>query len=218
VIGLNDFNREMLATIDMADHYNFVPLLDSRQILEQKKYPIQEIIHQAKKQIREHKGAVDGVIHYIDFPVSTIVPIICDSFDLASASLESVLKCEHKYWSRVEQRAVVPENIPKFSAFNPFDDEALDKVLEVMDFPFWIKPVKSFSSYLGFRIDEASQFHTAMEEVRANIGRFSGPFNYLLDMVKMPPEFDEIGGEYCIAESIIGGMQCTQEGFSCKGK
>jgi len=134
VIGLNDFNREMLATIDMADHYNFVPLLDSRQILEQKKYPIQEIIHQAKKQIREHKGAVDGVIHYIDFPVSTIVPIICDSFDLASASLESVLKCEHKYWSRVEQRAVVPENIPKFSAFNPFDDEALDKVLEVMDF------------------------------------------------------------------------------------
>ena len=218
VIGLNDFNREMLATIDMAEHYNFVPLLNSRQILEQQKYQIQEIIQQAKKQIREHKGAVDGVIHYIDFPVSTIVPIICDSFDLASASLESVLKCEHKYWSRVEQRAVIPDNIPKFSAFNPFDDNALDKVLEVMDFPFWIKPVKSFSSYLGFRIDEPGQFHRAMEEVRANIGRFSGPFNYLLDMVTMPPEFDEIGGEFCIAESIIGGMQCTQEGFSCKGE
>jgi len=106
VVGLNDFNRRLLSTIDKADHYNFVNLLDRDAILETQQYDIKNLIQQARKEIRQYKGPVDGVIHYIDFPVSTIVPIICDTSDLPSASLTSVLKCEHKYWSRVEQRAV----------------------------------------------------------------------------------------------------------------
>lgn len=218
VIGLNDWNRDMLSTIDRAEHYNFIKLLDSDKILETQEYPIEEIIHEAKRQLRGHNGTIDGLIHYIDFPVSTIVPIICDSFDLPSATLESVLKCEHKYWSRVEQRAAVPDNVPSFAPFNPFDENPLEQLLETMDYPFWIKPVKSFSSYLGFRIDNAEQFAEALEEIRANIGRFSGPFNYLLDMIDMPSELENIGGEYCLAEGIIGGMQCTQEGYSFNGE
>ncbi|MDZ7785378.1 MAG: ectoine synthase [Halioglobus sp.] len=218
VIGLNDFNQKLLAGIRQAEHYNFVNLLDRDDILETQTYDIEKLIHQAKQEIRHYKGSIDGIIHYIDFPVSTIVPIICNSFDLPSASLESVLKCEHKYWSRVEQRAVVPGNIPNFAAFSPFDDDALATVKKELDFPFWMKPIKSFSSYLGFRIENEEQWEAAIAETRENIGRFSGPFNYLLSKVTMPEEFSGIGGEYCIAEGIIGGMQCTQEGFSCKGE
>jgi len=112
----------------------------------------------------------------------------------------------------------VPDHIPAFTAFDPFDDDALARVREELDFPFWIKPIKSFSSYLGFRIDDEESWKAAIEKTRANIARFSGPFNYLLDMVEMPSEFSNIGGEFCIAEGIIGGMQCTQEGYSCKGE
>jgi len=218
VIGLNQFNRQLLATIDKAEHYNFVNILNRDDILETQHYAIDELIQQAKREIRQHKGPVDGVIHYIDFPVSTIVPIICETFDLPSATLEAVLKCEHKYWSRVEQRAVIPDNIPTFTAFDPFDDDALANVRKQLDFPFWIKPIKSFSSYLGFRIENEQNWNEAIAEIRDNIDRFSGPFNYLLNMVEMPSEFSDVGGEFCIAEGIIGGMQCTQEGFSCKGE
>jgi len=44
---------------------------------------------------------------YMDFPVSTMLPLICKEFGTRSPSLESLLKCEHKYWSRVEQKKVI---------------------------------------------------------------------------------------------------------------
>jgi quercetin dioxygenase-like cupin family protein len=217
VIGLNDFNLQMLNALDIARHIHFVNLLDTDTILEQQEYPIKQIIHDAKQQIRQYRGTIDGIIHYIDFPVSTMVPILCEAFDLPSASLESVLKCEHKYWSRVEQRATIPENVPAFAAFDPFDDDALAKITETVAYPFWIKPVKSFSSYLGFYIAGPEDFNAAIPEIRANIGRFAGPFNYLLDRVTMPEGIRDIRGGHCIAEAIIGGSQCTQEGYSFRG-
>ncbi len=218
VIGLDEFNLALLENLENADQLNFIKLLDTELILEQQRYPIQEIIREAKRQLRSHHGTVDGIIHYIDFPVSTMVPILCGAYDLPSASLEAVLKCEHKYWSRVVQRAVVPEHIPLFLAFDPFDDEALGKITHQLDYPFWIKPVKSFSSYLGFRINNENDFKEAIPEIRQNIARFSEPFDYLLDMVEMPEELEEVRGGHCIAESIIGGRQCTQEGFVFKGE
>ena len=218
VIGLDTFNLAMLEKLENADQLNFIKLLETDLILEQQHYPMQEIIREAKRQLRSHNGTVDGIIHYIDFPVSTMVPILCGAYDLPSASLEAVLKCEHKYWSRVAQRAVIPEHIPLFLAFDPFDDEALAGITRRLDYPFWIKPVKSFSSYLGFRINNENDFREAIPEIRRNIARFSEPFNYLLDMVEMPEEFQDIRGAHCLAESIISGRQCTQEGFVFKGE
>lgn len=61
-----------------------------------------------------------------------------------------VLGCEHKYWSRLQQRQVAPEYVPMFEAVDPFNDAAMDAI--GVDTPFWIKPVKSFSSHLGFRV------------------------------------------------------------------
>jgi biotin carboxylase len=110
----------------------------------------------------------------------------------------------------------VPEHIPPFRAFDPFDDDALEKL--GMDFPFWVKPVKSFSSYLGFRINGREDWERAIPEIRANIGRFAGPFDQLLARVDLPSDVAEVGGGMCVAEGIIGGRQCTQEGFVHKGK
>jgi quercetin dioxygenase-like cupin family protein len=218
VIGLDDFNLKMLEAIDTAGYLNYIKLLDTDLIIEQQEYLMAEIIRDAKQQIRKYKGTTDGIVHYIDFPVSTMVPILCNAFDLPSASLESVLKCEHKYWSRVEQRAVIPEHVPEFAAFDPFDDNPLTKITDTVDYPFWIKPVKSFSSYLGFLIENEDDFKVAVPEIRDNINRFAAPFNYLLDMVTMPEELKDIRGGHCIAEAIIKGWQCTQEGYSFRGE
>ena len=211
VIGLNEFNLHELQSIRNAENYEFLRLLDPEDVLERNDYDLEELIEKARKQLANFSGAPDALIYYIDFPVSTMAPILCREFGLPSASLEAVLKCEHKYWSRVEQAKSVPEHVPPFRAFDPFDDDALAKL--GLDFPFWVKPVKSFSSYLGFRINHERDWEHAIREIRENIGRFAGPFDQLLGRVDLPAEVADVGGGMCIAEGIIGGRQCTQEGF-----
>lgn len=216
VVGLNEFNLRSLSSIRNAENYEYVPLLKPEDVLERDEYPVEEIIANARKELGDFNEPIDGLIHYIDFPVSTIVPILCRDLGLPSASLEAVLKCEHKYWSRVEQKKSIPEHVPPFRAFDPFDDDALSKIN--MPFPFWMKPIKSFSSYLGFRITNEKDFENAIRETRENIGRFAGPFDKLLARVDMPEDVGGIGGGHCLAEGIIGGRQCTQEGFVHKGR
>ncbi len=215
VVGLDPFNRFGLESIRNAENYDYVPLLNPEDVLERDDYDIDDIIARAEDELGEFDSRIDGLIHYIDFPVSTMVPILCKRVGLPSASLESVLKCEHKYWSRIEQAECIPDHVPPFRAFDPFDDKAFEKL--DMVFPFWIKPIKSFSSYLGFKIESREDWDEAIDEIRANIRRFSA-FDMLLKRVQLPSEIAGIGGTHCIAEGIIGGRQCTQEGFVHKGQ
>ncbi len=218
VFGLNDFNLDMLRQVRGADSIQFHRLLSRDELVERSHYPVREILDDARRRLNEFQGSIDGLVHYIDFPVSTIVPILAREFDLPSASLRAVLTCEHKYWSRLEQARLVPENTPAFAAFDPFDENALERLEREVGYPFWIKPVKSFSSYLGFRINEAADFHAAMERMRAEIGRFQEPFDFILHQINLPEQIAGIGGGHCIAESIIGGRQCTLEGFAWNGE
>lgn len=215
VIGLDSFNRYGLETIRNAENYDYEPLLSPGEVLERDDYDIDELVSKAESIMNSFDGRVDGLVHYIDFPVSTIVPILSQRVGLPSASLESVLKCEHKYWSRIEQARCIPQHVPPFRAFDPFDDHALDEL--GMAFPFWIKPIKSFSSYLGFKIHSREEWNDAINEIRANIRRFRA-FDKLLERVDLPEEVVGIGAGHCIAEAIIAGHQCTQEGFVHKGE
>ncbi|MCG6657576.1 ATP-grasp domain-containing protein [Halomonas campisalis] len=213
VFGLNDFNRRKLEKLRGSQAIDFHQLLDRRELVERRHYPIEEILENARQRLRDFPGSVDGIVHYIDFPVSTIVPILAEEFGLPSASLSAVLKCEHKYWARVEQAKVVPECVPPFAAFDPFDDAALERLEREVGYPMWIKPIKSFSSYLGFRVDGPADFHAGVTRMRDEISRFQAPFDYLLEKVARPSEVAEVGGGHCIAEGIIDGRQCTLEGY-----
>ena len=218
VFGLNDFNLRMLQQMRGAEDITFHKLLDRSELVERMDYPIKEILEHARERLRSFHGRVDGMIHYIDFPVSTIVPILAGEFGLRSASLEAVLTCEHKYWSRVEQARSIPGYLPRFAAFDPFDNGALERLERELGYPFWVKPIKSFSSYLGFRVASREDFRQAVSQIRGEISRFAEPFDYLLDQVILPPEVAGIGGGHCIAEGIIGGRQCTLEGYAFDGE
>lgn len=220
VVGLNDFNRSRLERIPHASEYIFHALLNPAEIYETYDFPIADMIQRSIRQLEEFGKktgqAVDAVCGYNDFPVSTMLPLICREFNVRAPSLESLLKCEHKYWSRVEQNKIIPEHIPDFYAFDPFDNDALSKI--GLDFPFWIKPIKSSGSFLGFRIEKESDFADAIPVIRRQIGLLGEPFNYILEQVELPPEISEIPSHACIAEDIIGGRQCTLEGYSLHGK
>lgn len=217
VFGLNDFNLQMLRHVRGAEDIEFHRLLDRSELVERMHYPIEEILEHARERLRAFPGRIDGIIHYIDFPVSSMVPILAAEFGLPSAPLKAVLTCEHKYWARVEQARVVPQYAPPFAAFDPFDDHAIERLEDEIGYPFWVKPIKSFSSYLGFRIASREDFREAMTRIRGEISRFAAPFDYLLDRVGRPPEVADVGGGHCLAEGIIGGRQCTLEGYGYDG-
>ena len=220
VIGMNDFNRSLLERTPHASEYEFHRLLDPAEFYETYEFPIADLVRRAVDQLHAFQGetgaSIDAICGYMDFPVSTMLPLICREFGTRSPSLESLLKCEHKYWSRVEQRKVIPDNIPDFTPFDPFDDAALSKI--DLPFPFWIKPIKSSGSFLGFRIETEEAFAQAIPQIRDQINLIGDPFNYVLGQVDLPTEIAGVGGGYCMAESIISGRLCTQEGYSQNGR
>ncbi len=211
LIGLTPFHREKLASIRGAGNYRFHGLLD-----EPHGYDVPGMLKQAEQELKAFNGRIDAVAGYIDFPISTMLPILCGRLGLRSPSLESLLKCEHKYWARVEQKKSIPEAIPGFAAIDPFDDDALDNL--ALNYPFWIKPVKSSGSFLGFRIGNRKQLERAIGVIRQHIRELGEPFNFVLDQVELPEEIARVDGNHCVAEEIIGGRQCTLEGFVHEGE
>ncbi len=216
LIGLNDFNLQKLRTIRNAENYNFHGVIDPAAVLETEHFPMKELIETAEAQLKAFDGPIDAIAVYMDFPVSTMWPILCRRFGLRSPTLESLLKCEHKYWSRLEQQRVIPEHIPQFAAFDPNDDDPLKSI--PFGFPFWVKPIKSSGSRLGFRINNEQDFREAVRILRNNIELIADPFNYVLEQAELPPEVSRIDGHYCLAEQIIGGRQCTLEGYVFEGE
>lgn len=219
VVGLNDFNRSLLERIPHADEYVYHGLLDPAEVYDTYEFPIPDMIRRSIEHVREFQNrtgeSVDAICGYLDFPVSTMLPFICAEFHLRSPSPESLLRCEHKYWSRLEQRKVVPDNIPEFSVFDPFNDDALSTI--PLPFPYWIKPIKSSGSFLGFRINDEEDFAVATSQIREQIGLIADPFGYVLDQVELPDVISRIPPYFCLAEGLIGGRQCTLEGYSLNG-
>lgn len=134
---------------------------------------------------------------------------------LPSTSLESRLKCEHKYWSRLEQHKVLDDKVA-FDVFDPFDEHALDRI--GLDFPFWLKPVKAFSSEYAYHVTGPDTFARAVTEMRGGIGRVGEPFEWLLSQVDPPAEVARVGGTACLAEEPLAGHQATLEGYVLDGE
>ena len=216
VLGMNDFNRAKLESLRGAESCKFHSLLKLEDILDADEFPVREMLDTCVTTLREFSGSVDAVVGYMDFPVSTLLPLIAREVGLPTVSFEALLKCEHKYWSRLEQSRCIPEHVPRFALFDPFDEHALEQI--GLPFPFWIKPVKSAGSWLGFRIGDEQQFQSAVDTIQRELGRFADPFNHLLEYAELPAEIAAGGGYACLAEQIISGWQFTAEGYAQKGE
>lgn len=219
VMGLDDFNRELLETIDGDEEYRFHSLFDYSEVVrpESGTYPsIDELRERAREAFASVSGGAHAVMGFWDFPTTVCVPLFARDAGLPGPSLEAVTRCEHKYWSRTEQKEVLGEMIPRFQAIDPFGDDPAGQVK--IRYPFWVKPVKAHSSFLGFYIDSAESLESVIPEIREKIGVVARPFNEFLAHVDLPTEIAEVDGHCCIAEEIIStGVQATIEGYAWKG-
>ncbi len=213
VLGLDEQNAELLHRLPGADRYRFHPLLDIDELLHRETIPVPEMLEAAQRQVESFDGTVHALIGFWDFPISTMVPLLYRRLGLRSASLESVVKCEHKYWSRLEQQRVIDE----YPRFGLVDLDAESELPDGLHFPVWIKPVKSASSKLAYHVKDRQQLADAAAAIREGIGRMGDPFEFVLDQLDLPPEIAAAGGSACLAEEVATGAQVTVEGYSFQG-
>lgn len=212
VFGADSFNLSLIRALDKTGRYQLHSLFSYQEVKGGAKFPVETLYQGALARLNAFSGPIDAIVGYWDFPVSTMLPLLRAPFGLPSPSFESTLKCEHKYWSRLEQARVVPDHIPDFCAVDPFSDDYRQQIS--VPYPFWIKPVKAASSFLGFRVCSDADLDHAIAQTRRGIARFSEPFNYLLQFADLPDDVAAVDGNHCIVEGIISsGRQCTLEGY-----
>ncbi|MGM0771850.1 MAG: ATP-grasp domain-containing protein [Halobacteriota archaeon] len=214
IVGMDSFNLEKLKKLPEATECNFHAALDINEIRNVSCYDMDTLIATAERRIKETPGGIHAVVSYFDFPATDLVPILARNHGVPGPSPESIFKCQHKYWSRLEQQQVIPDNIPEFCVFDPFDKDPLTSI--EMEPPFWVKPFRSFRSFLAFRIKSIEQFQEHIQEIRENINFIHEPFLYLLRRYNMPPSIVNMR-ESCLVEKPLSGHQCTLEGYVFNG-
>jgi len=215
LVGLDEFNLEILKALPQSEYCDFHAALSLAEMRDEAvDLDILALAERAAERMQAVPGGPAGVASFFDFPGTLIAAMLAERLDLPGPELASVLKCEHKYWSRLEQQKVAADIVPAFRAFDPFDDDAYSKV-DLLP-PFWIKPVKSFRSYLAFAIQDERQFKEVMQPCREQAPELIEPFRRLLRATQMPEELAAMP-ETFIAESTIGGAQCTLEGYVYHG-
>ncbi len=215
VLGHDEHNERILRDLPDAEQYCFHPLLPIEELQSGEEIVLRDLLDKAVRQLEAFEGTVDAIIGFWDFPVSTMVPILCQRFGgLCCASLEAVVKCEHKYWSRLEQQKVIDE-YPRFGLVDPERDTDPP---EGVSYPLWVKPVKSASSELAFGVANQQEFQHALAQIRDGIGRIGNPFETVLEYLELPPEIASVGGQVCLAEEAISGRQLTFEGYRYRGE
>ncbi|EHR49875.1 Carbamoyl-phosphate synthase L chain, ATP binding domain [Saccharomonospora marina XMU15] len=207
VLGLDEANLRTLGDVPGSVRYRFHPLLSPEQ-LQRGEISVPDLLAAAQDELDSFEGDIGAIVGYWDFPVTTMIPLLCDRYGLPSATLEAVVKCEHKYWSRLEQAKVIDEH-PRFGLVD-LDAPAPPTGLR---YPMWLKPVKSFSSELAYRVDDDAEFTESVKRIRAGIDRVGKPFEYFLEQLDLPAEVAAAGGRACLAEEAMSGAQAATEGY-----
>ncbi len=217
-VGVNDHDAYWLARIDRPTRFRFVPIGDFAQADNPELCRPRAFIAAAVAEAERLGGQPSGVVAFDDYPGSILAAAIAERLNLPGPSLASVVACNNKGWSRALQAAAVPQAVPRFQILDPHRAYRPGELQ--LAFPFWLKPVKSSMSYLGFRIDSFAEFERALALSRAGLPAYAAAFQELMDMVQpsLPSGTPPVRADWLIAEGLLGGRQCTLEGLMYRGE
>jgi biotin carboxylase len=140
-----------------------------------------------------------------------VASIIAERLGLRGPKVERVLRCEHKYYSRLSQQALVPAHTPPFQIVPP-NGLASSTAFE-LPFPLFLKPVKSCFSINAQQVASLPELQRVAQASRMPEG-FLRPFN---DLLKAHTNY-EFDASYLLAESLLEGVQVSLEGYVFEGQ
>ncbi len=151
-----------------------------------------------------NKESINGIIGTEDYPGCIFASIVAKHVNKLGPRPTAVLRCQHKYYSRIDQQVFVPEATPVFQLINPitFADEILR-----LPFPLFIKPVKAFFSFYANKVNCLQELQKCITE-SIMPEAFLSQFNWFLKQYS-PYKLD---GHYLIAEELLQGDQVTVVG------
>jgi ATP-grasp domain len=215
LIGVADEDLEPLTRVPGAAALEFVAIGDYEAATDPLRCNPRSFVAEAVAAARK-RGRFDGILQLEDYPSSMLMPMVAQELGLTATPLRSVFRCEHKLWCRAIQKAVVPQAVPAFVGI------ALDRPLPEtgvgLDFPLWVKPVKSYMSYLGFRVGSPAGLAAVMARARIELPPFVAAFDQMLTPEAAPPGLAHVDGHWLIAEELLGGHQCCLEGYIHRGE
>ena len=213
MIGPGPRQVQTLRRIGDDRGFSVRPVLPKGRVRRAESYDVDALLADARSVLDE--GSPDGITTFWDFPSSCLSPILAAERGLPAPTLRATVTFEHKYWSRRLHQRVAPEDTPPFAAVD-VRDEGVEPPLP---FPFWLKPVKSYSGHLGYRVGARDDWDRALAGLRRGIDRLGRPFHDVMSRTQdVPEDVAALGGSAAIAEGILEGRQCTLEGHVHAGE
>lgn len=155
-------------------------------------------------------AGLSGVTSPVGYPGMSVASIVAERLGLPGVSIECVLLCEHKYYSRIAQRRFVPEATPLFQLLDP---KATGAAIAGVEFPLFVKPVKANFSINASTVSTAQELEQTLRTCRLPL-RFVKPFNDLLRAYTK----HEHDASHLLAESLLEGEQVSLEGYVFRGR
>lgn len=211
-VGATTADLRWLRRIKNAERYRFVQLGDFAAADNPELCRPREFIEAALAEVRGLPEAPAGIVAFDDYPASLLAVAIAERLGLPGPPLAAVVACNNKAWSRLLQANAAPEAVPRFQLIDPHRAWRPGEL--ELDFPFWLKPIKSSMSYLGFRIAGYADFEQALIRARAGLPAYSAAFQEFMEMAPPPPSMRIPGlrADWLIAEELLAGRQCTFDG------
>lgn len=153
---------------------------------------IDDIIAEAK--------SYDGIIGTHDYPGTLVASLCAEKWGFSFASVESIVSCQHKYYFRQKLKEEVPEATPFFSL--------LDQKLDSLEFPLFVKPIKSSFSRHSHIIEDEQTLVALLEKGLFDPSYLSF-FNEIFERYTGQPT----EANTYIAEELLVGKQVSLEGY-----
>jgi biotin carboxylase len=160
---------------------------------------------------RYEREEIAGVTSAVGYPGMPVASIIAERLGLPGPKVECVLLCEHKYYSRLSQKALVPSAVPPFQIVAPTELDKHDP--PDIPFPLFLKPVKSCFSINAQQIASLHELRRVAQTNSMPEG-FLRPFD---DLLKAHTNY-EFDASQLMCEALLEGVQVSLEGYVCKGQ
>lgn len=175
-------------------------------------FSVNRFVDTTVKYFRAHP--IHGVIGTDDYLGAVLASVVAEHLRLPAPAAKAVLTCQHKYYSRLIQKATVPYASPDFDLIERTD--TLREPICSLAYPFFAKPVRGTFSILAQRVDNARELKdlvtlSTADEVLWYLRLRS--FNSLLARYTQL----ERSADSFIGEELLTGKHVSLEGYCHQG-